>query len=147
MEQVAARQRAGLEKRRLRREMLAGPIGHLSGVGGLAKREHPDLVNRFRHKPSGASYVAHRTAARSMQAEAEAHTEALTKYGLSEAMLEAFGQLLDRFDAAVKLGSDGRARSLGFARDDSGDYCTWSGKRRSCGPLPCAVTSHHPSEG
>ena len=44
MEQVAAVQRAGLidahtaalEKRRLRREMLAGPIAHLSEVGGLA---------------------------------------------------------------------------------------------------------------
>ena len=42
MEQVAAMQRAGLidvhtgavEKRRLRREMLAGPIAHLTEVGG-----------------------------------------------------------------------------------------------------------------
>ena len=54
MEQVAARQRTGLidvhtsavEKKRLRREMLAGPIAHLSEIGGLAGREHPDLVDR-----------------------------------------------------------------------------------------------------
>ena len=82
MEQVAAVQRAGLidvhtgavEKRRLRREMLAGPISRLAGVGGLAGREHPDLVNKFRYKPSGTTYVAHRTASRSMQAEAETPT-------------------------------------------------------------------------
>jgi hypothetical protein len=124
MEQVAAMQRGGLidvhtsalEKRRLRREMLAGPIAHLSGVGGLAKREHPDLVNKLRYKPSGDTYVAHRTAARSLQAEAEAHKEVLAKYGLSEAVLEVFGQLLDQFDAAVKLGSDGRAAHTGATK-------------------------------
>ena len=62
MEQVAAMQRAGLidvhtgavGKRRLRREMLAGPIAHLAEVGGLAGRDHPDLVSKFRYKPSGS---------------------------------------------------------------------------------------------
>jgi hypothetical protein len=124
MEQVAVMQRAGLidvhtsavEKLRLRREMLAGPIAHLSVVGGLAKRDHPDLVNKLRYKPGGNSYLEHRTAARSMQAEAEAHKEVLAKYGLSEAVLEVFGDLLDQFDAAVKLGSDGRALHTGATR-------------------------------
>lgn len=124
MEQVAAMQRAGLidvhtgavEKRRLRREMLAGPIAHLAEVGGLAGREHPDLVSKFRFKPSGSTYVAHRTAARSMQAEAETHKEVLAKFGLSEAVLEVLGQLLDQFDAAVKLGSDGRAAHTGATK-------------------------------
>ena len=71
MEQVATMQRAGLidvrtgasEKRRLRREMLAGPIAHLTEVGRLAKRDHPDLVNKIRYRPSGDTYVALRTAA------------------------------------------------------------------------------------
>jgi hypothetical protein len=124
MEQIAALQRAGLidvhtsavEKRRLRREMLAGPIAHLAEVGRLAGREHPDLVNNFRYKPSGSTYLAHRTAARSMQAEAESHKEVLAKFGLSEAVLEVFGQLLDQFDAAVKLGSDGRAAHTGATK-------------------------------
>ena len=124
MEQVALMQRAGvidvhtgaLEKRRLRREMLAGPIAHLAEVGGLAKREHPDLVNKLRYKPSGPTYVAHRTAARSMQAEAIANKEVLAKFGLSEAVLEVFGQLLDQFDVAVKLGSDGRAAHTGATK-------------------------------
>ena len=124
MQQVDAVQRAGLidvrtgaeAKRRLRREMLAGPIAHLSGVGALARREDPDLVNKLRYKPSGHTYVAHRTAARSMQAEALAHKEVLAKYGLSDAVLEVFGDLLDQFDAAVKLMSDGRAAHTGATR-------------------------------
>jgi hypothetical protein len=124
MDEVAAGQRAGLidvhtgaeAKRRLRREMLAGPIAHLVEVGGLAKREQPDLVNRLRYKPAGDTYVAHLTAARGMQAEAVTYREVLSKHGLSESVLEVFGQLLDLFDVAVKLGTDGRAKHTGATR-------------------------------
>jgi hypothetical protein len=124
MEQVAAVQRTGLidvhtsavEKKRLRREMLAGPIAHLSEVGVLAGRDHPDLVGRFRYKPRGTTYLAHRTAARSLQTEAEAHKEVLSQFGLSEAVMEVFGQLLDQFDLVVKLGTDGRARHTGATK-------------------------------
>jgi hypothetical protein len=124
MEQVAARQRTGLidvhtsavEKKRLRREMLAGPIAHLSEIGGLAGREHPDLLDRFRYKPRGTTYLAHRTAARSLQTEAETHKEVLSQFGLSEAVMEVFGQLLDQFDVTVKLGTDGRAKHTGATK-------------------------------
>ena len=124
MEQVAARQRTGLidvhtsavEKKRLRREMLAGPIAHLSEIGGLAGGEHPDLLDRFRYKPRGTTYLAHRTAARSLQAEAETHKEVLSQFGLSEAVMEVFGQLLDQFDVVVKLGTDGRAKHTGATK-------------------------------
>jgi hypothetical protein len=121
MAQVAALQRSGLidvhtsalEKRRLRREMLAGPIAHMVETGGLAAKDHPELVGKLRYKPSGDSYLAHLTAARSMQAEAQAHKEVLATYGLSEAVQELFGQLLDQFDAAVQLGRDGRGAHKG----------------------------------
>ncbi len=124
MEQVAAVQRTGLidvhtsavEKKRLRREMLAGPIAHLSEIGVLAGRDHPDLVDRFRYKPRGTTYLAHRTAARSLQAEAEAHKEVLSQFGLSGAVMEVFGQLLDQFVIVVKLGSDGRAKHTGATK-------------------------------
>lgn len=124
MEQLAVLQRAGMisvhtgagEKRRLRREMLAGPIAHLSEVGGLAGRDHPDLVNKLRYRPSGSSSLAHRTAARSLQAEAEANKEVLSQYGLSEAVLEVYGQLLDQYDAAVKAGIEGRATHTGATK-------------------------------
>ena len=65
---------------------------------------------------SGDAYVAHQTAARGMQAEALTHKEVLAAYGLSEAVLEVFGQLLDEFDAAVKLGTDGRAAHTGATK-------------------------------
>jgi hypothetical protein len=124
MEQVAALQRAGLiavhtgagEKRRLRREMLAGPIAHLSEVGGLAGRDHPDLVNKLRYRPSGNSSLAHRTAARSLQAEAGANKEVLLTYGLSEAVLEVYGELLNQYDSAIKAGIEGRAMHTGATR-------------------------------
>jgi hypothetical protein len=89
-------------------------VARLAEVAGLAKREPPDLVNKLRYKPSGDTYVAHRTAAGSMQVEAD--KEVLAKYGLSESVLEVFGQLLDQFDAAVKLGSDGRAAHTGATK-------------------------------
>jgi hypothetical protein len=124
MEHVAALQRAGLiavhtgagEKRRLRREMLAGPIAHLSEVGRLVGRDQPDLVNKLRYRPSGNSSLAHRTAARSLQAEAEANKEVLSPHGLSEAVLEVYGQLLDQYDAAVKAGIEGRAMHTGATK-------------------------------
>jgi hypothetical protein len=124
MEQAAAMQRAGLfdvhtsamEKRRLRREMLAGPIAHLVEIGGLAGRDHPELTITLRYKAAGDTYVAHQTAARGMQAEATTHKEVLAQYGQSEAVLEVFGQLLDEFDAVVKLGTDGRAAHMGATK-------------------------------
>jgi hypothetical protein len=51
-----------------------------------------------------------------MQLEAELHKEVLAKYGLSEAVLAQLGQLLDQFDAAMTLGSDGRTRHIGATK-------------------------------
>jgi hypothetical protein len=48
-----------------------------------------------------------------MQAEAEQHKAALLKYGLSESVLAQLGELLDRFDAAVLLGNNGRTAHKG----------------------------------
>ncbi len=124
METAATAQRAGLidahtgaeEKRRLRREMLAGPIAHVSEICGLAAKDHPELAGRCHYQPDGPTYLAHRTAARGLQAEAVTHKAELAPYGLSDAVLEVFGHLLDQFDAAVKLGTDGRAAHMGATR-------------------------------
>ena len=121
MLEVAAVQREGLidvrtgaaEKRRLRREMLAGPIAHLVEVGRLASREHPELVEKLRYKPSRHNYQAHRTAARSMYDEAVANKEVLGPFGLSDAVMEVYGVLLEQFDGAVTLTSEGRAKHTG----------------------------------
>jgi hypothetical protein len=124
MEQVAAVQRGGLidvhaaamEKRRLRREMLAGPIAHLAELGRLAARDQHELRSTFRFRPRSETLVAFRTAARSMQVEAQSHREVLAKHGLSESVLELFGDLLDQFVAAVELGINGRTTHKGATK-------------------------------
>jgi hypothetical protein len=124
MEQVAAAQRAGLidvhaaamEKRRLRRETLAGPITHLAELGRLAGREQHELRSSFRFKPGADTYVAFRTAAGSMLAEAETHKEVLVKHGLSESVLTLFSDLLNQFDAAVELSANGRTAHKGATK-------------------------------
>jgi len=103
------RHRGSVEKRRLRREQLAGAIKYLVELGEFAGREHPDLQNDLRYAPAGHSYLAHRTAARGLQAAALAHKEVLAPIGLSDAMMEVFGQQLDQFDVALQDADAGRA--------------------------------------
>jgi hypothetical protein len=124
MEQMDAVQRAGLidvhaaavEKRKLRGDILAGPIAHLAQVGRLAAREDHELASTFRFRPSADTFVAFRTAAGTMRTEAEAHKEVLLRHGLSEPVLAMFGELLDRFDAAVALGVAGRSAHKGATK-------------------------------
>jgi hypothetical protein len=116
MRQVAAAQRQGLvdkaagwaEKAKLRREILDRPIAHLAEVGKRAGRRVTDLGLAFRYRPGSQSYVGFRTAARAMQATAEAKKEVLMKFGLSGAVLGQFGELLDQFDAATEQCDRGR---------------------------------------
>jgi hypothetical protein len=117
MADAIAAQRAGrikrhggsLEKRRLKRETLAGPIPYLVELGELAGRDHPELVAALRYAPAGHSYLAHRTAARGLQAAAIAHKDVLSQYGLSDALMEVFDQQLRQFDAAIQDADDGRS--------------------------------------
>jgi len=125
MQQLAAEQRTGLiavhtaalEKQRIRRETMATPIAHVAEIGGLAAKDHPELVGLFRFKPSKDSLSAFLTAARTMLAAAQEHKEALAPYGLSESMLELFGQLVDQFEVAVKVGTDARGQHAGATRE------------------------------
>lgn len=124
MEMVDGEQRAGLldvhaaalEKRKLRLEIVSGPIAHLAEVGRLASREDHQLATTFRIKPSGDTYVAVRTAAGTMKAEAETHRDVLSRHGLSEPILALLGQQLEKFDAAVALGVSGRSRHKGATK-------------------------------
>jgi hypothetical protein len=123
--QLAAAQRDGqidvraasARKEALRRAMLELPIAHLAQVGRVAAREEHELGRTFRFKPGASTFLAFRTAARSMVAEAETHREVLVKYGLAQSVLEQFGTMLDQFDAALALGNDGRAAHIGATRE------------------------------
>jgi hypothetical protein len=111
------RHAASLEKERLRREILAGPVKHMSKVGKVAKQEQHELGSLFRFKPDAPTLMATRTAAGSMLANAETHRDVLVKYGLSIPVLEEFHRLLDQFDSAVVLGDAGRAKHVGATRE------------------------------
>jgi len=125
MEKLAAEQRLGLiavhtasvEKQRIKQETLATPIIHVAEVGRLAAQDHPELTDLFRFKPSKNSLSGFRTAARTMLDSAVEHKELLKPYGLSDSMLELFGQLLGRFEVMVKQGTDGRGQHAGATRE------------------------------
>jgi len=122
---VATAQRDGIvhvhaaveQKRKLRAEMLSVPIAHLAEVGLAASREEHELGKTFRFKPDANTYLAFRTAARSMAAAADARREVLLKYGLSESVLAEFVKKLDEFDAALALGNDGKTAHVGATRE------------------------------
>jgi hypothetical protein len=103
------RHRGSTEKRRLKREMLAGPIAYLVELGELAGRDHPELTADLRYAPAGHSYLAHRTAARGLQDAAVEHKDVLSQYGLSDAVMEVYDQQLGQFDTAIQDADDGRA--------------------------------------
>ena len=122
---IATAQRDGLvdvhaasaRKEELRRAILSGPVAHLAEVGRLAAREQHELGKTFSFKPGATTFLAFRTAAGSMAAAAQTHKDVLVKHGLAESVLTEFVQLIDEFDAAVKLGNDGRTAHIGATRE------------------------------
>jgi hypothetical protein len=101
------------QKRALRRAMRAGPLAHLAGVGRLAAADNIEVAQMFLAKPGARRYAAFLTMARSMYNAAMAHREVLASYGASESLLAEFGQMLDQFEAAVKLSTNGRTEHKG----------------------------------
>jgi hypothetical protein len=97
--------------------MLTVPIAHLAEVGRAAAREEHELGKTFRFKPGASTFLAFRTAARSMASSAQTHREVLAKYGLSQSVLDEFVRMLDQFDEAVALGNDGRTAHVGATRE------------------------------
>jgi hypothetical protein len=122
---IAAAQRDGLidtraasaRKQELRRQMLAVPIAHLAEVGRAAARDEHELGKTFAFRPSASTYLAFRTAAAGMAAAAQSHKDVLIRHGLAESVLQELVQLLDQFDAALKLGNDGRTAHAGATQD------------------------------
>jgi hypothetical protein len=111
---------ASARKKELRRQMLDVPIAHLAEVGRAAAREEHELGKTFRFRPTANTFLAFRTAARSMAAAAAANRDVLLKYGLSQSVLDEFVQKLDEFDAATALGNEGRTAHVGATRELKG---------------------------
>jgi hypothetical protein len=124
-EQVAEQQRLGIlhvraatvRKRDLRRTIKRDHLDHLASVAQVASREVPELAQLFTLPRIANPYLAFRTAARGLAAEAESRKELLVKNGLSDTVLTGLAQALDEFDAAVDQGAEGRAAHVGASAE------------------------------
>ena len=116
-EQLADQQRAGFigvrtataKKRELRRAMRRTQLVHLARVAEDAETEAPGMERKFL-LPGGsnAPYLAFRTAARGIAAEALTHKELLVQHGLVDSVLESLAQSLAEFDQAIEQGTEAR---------------------------------------
>ena len=92
-------------------------LSHLAQVAKVAARETPELAQKLVLKPGTTTYLAFRTAARGMAAEAQNQKDVLVKHGLVETVLDNLVQALDQFDAAVENGGGGRQAHVGASAE------------------------------
>jgi len=92
-------------------------LSHLAQVAKIAAREVPELAQKFVFKPGTTTYLAFRTAARGMAAEAQNQKDVLVKHGLADSVLDNLVQALDQFDAAVESGAGGRQAHVGASAE------------------------------
>jgi hypothetical protein len=124
-DQLAEQQRVGIlevrratvRKRELRRTMKQAHLDHLASVAEVASTEDPELAEKFVLPRRVNTYLAFRTAARGLAAEAESRKELLVKHGLSETVLQGLTQSLDEFDTVVEQGTQGRAAHVGASTE------------------------------
>jgi hypothetical protein len=99
--------------------MRQAHLSHLAQVAKVAARETPELTQKLVLRPGTTTYLAFRTAARGMAAEAQNQKDVLVKHGLAETVLENLVQALDQFDAAVESGEGAARRTWAPARSSS----------------------------
>jgi len=122
---LATRQRDGINatrsatsrKRSLRRKLRRTQLVHLARVAESAAKEAPDLAQKFVLIREAIPYLAFRTAARGMSAEAQNQKEILVKHGLLDSVLQSLAQTLDEFDQVVEQGTDARRAHIGASAE------------------------------
>ena len=105
------------QKRDLRARMRTAHIDHLASVGQVAAREVPGLERKFVLSPDATTYLAFRTAAQGIAADAQGVKEVLVRHGLVESVLADLDQTLKQFDAAVEQGAEGRRLHVGASAE------------------------------
>jgi hypothetical protein len=100
-------------KKELRQVMLEAHLHHLANVAELAEVEDPEVRQKLAFPADATTYLAFRTAASGMAAEAESRKDLLMKHGLSEEVLTDLRVNLDRFETALEQGSAGRLSHVG----------------------------------
>ena len=124
-EQLATQQRDGIievrsstaQKRDLRRLMRRSHLIHLARVADIAAKDLPELGQKFALAPMSSPYLAFRTAARGMAAEAQERKELLVRHGLADTVLDSLTAALDEFDRAIQRGTDGRREHVGASAE------------------------------
>jgi hypothetical protein len=124
-EQLVVEQHQGLQavhaastrKSELRRALNRAQLGHIALAGRIAAREAPELASKFVLPRQQSTYLAFRTLARGMLAEARAQKELLVKHGLAESVLDSLTQALDQFDEAMVQGTEGRRAHVGASAE------------------------------
>jgi hypothetical protein len=123
--QLAEQQREGIsrvrsattQKRDLRRQIKRDHLDHLEKVAAVTGKEAPEVPQMFILRPGTNPYLAFRTAAWGLLAEAKSRKELLVKNGLTETVLTGLEQALTQFDAAVDQGQGGRSAHVGASAD------------------------------
>ena len=114
---IRAVRNATAKKEELRRLIKSAHMGHLSNVARIAAREVPELPQKFALPGRGSTYLAFRTVARTMAAEALSRKELLIKHGLVETVLDDLHQAIAKFDSAVEQGTEGRRAHVGASAE------------------------------
>lgn len=120
-ERLAIQQRQGVSevraatarKRELRREVRQRELVHIVRAARRAAKEVPELTQKFALAREPIPYLAFRSLARTVAAEALERKELLVKHGLVDRVLDSLGQSLDAFDQAVERGAEGRRMHVG----------------------------------
>jgi hypothetical protein len=124
-DKLAAQQRDGIAqvraatawKQELRDTMRSAHLRHLAQVAKVAAREAPELPAKLSLRPGQLPYLAFRTAARSMAAEAQSQKEMLVKHGLADTVLDGLAKALDQLDEAIEQGTEGRRAHVGASAE------------------------------
>ena len=114
---IRAVRNATAKKAELRRQIKSAHMGHLSNIARIAARDVPELPQKFALPGRGSTYLAFRTVASTMAAEALSRKELLITHGLVEKVLDDLEQAIAKFDAAVEQGTEGRRAHVGASAE------------------------------
>ncbi|MGN6393914.1 MAG: hypothetical protein ACTHM9_16925 [Gemmatimonadales bacterium] len=92
-------------------------LPHLTEAGRAAAKEDHELGQAFSRKPGSNTLLGFRSTLATVLATAQANKEVLVRHGMSPQVLDDLAQLLAEFDAAIELGSTGRAAHVGASRE------------------------------
>ena len=105
---IAEVRAATQRKANLRRSIRQGQLVHVAMAAQRAAKEEPELTQKFALARQPIPYLAFRSLARTVAAEAEGRKEILVKHGLVDSVLVSLTESLGQFDQALGRGAEGR---------------------------------------